>query len=164
VGRKPTGSAIDQCAVLTVKNNISQHRECLVYKTDRNIREIMAIRNCSFFEANKLVNGLDDSILSNYSRYTAPKEWSPLPTTYTNVMTSHKNTSSDPSSESISCYNQQAQHNKKQQYLYSSHNKPSSKKVALNERITTLNIIINSNNVKMKFQKINMALLLTSKR
>lgn len=63
-----------QCVICGDKHK-SNYRECIEYQRNKNMCIIMAHNNCSFFEAEKLVDGRDMKVPINYNRYLSPQSW-----------------------------------------------------------------------------------------
>lgn len=57
----------------------SNYKGCIDYRINKGMCGIMAYNNCSYFEADKIVEGKDTEIPSNYDRYLAPQTWPSLP-------------------------------------------------------------------------------------
>lgn len=62
-------------------NHKSNYRGCIEYQRNKDMCIIMAHNNCSFFEAEKLVDGRDMKVPINYDRYLSPQSWPSLPLT-----------------------------------------------------------------------------------
>lgn len=60
-------------------NHKSNYKGCIDYRMNKGMCGIMAYNNCSYFEANKIVEGKEMEIPTNYDRYLAPQTWPSLP-------------------------------------------------------------------------------------
>lgn len=60
-------------------NHKSNYKGCLEYRMNKGICEIMAYNNCSYFEADKIIEGKDTTTPLNYDRYIAPQTRPSLP-------------------------------------------------------------------------------------